>query len=192
MEAISMSFKEAFKSFPLIELERLRLRSMHLNDAERYLGWFSAKEVQQFLSGLACPKDIEEASRFIENMNGRYFKSKLTICWGIALKESDELVGRIELCRFVRQSMAEVAYSISQEHWNKGYMTEALQGTVKFGFQKMGLHRIQATVVPENIASVKALCKAGFSQEGLFRQYNYGNEFRDTLMMSILKDDMPV
>lgn len=184
-----MSFKEVFKSFPLIELKRLRLRSMHLSDAERYLGWFSAKEVQQFLSGLACPKDIEEAKRFIENMNGRYFKSKLTICWGIALKESDELVGRIELCRFVRQSMAEVAYSLSREHWNNGYMTEALQGTIEFGFHKMGLHRIEAKVAPENIASVKVLHKVGFSQEGLLRQYNYGNEFRDTLMMSILKDD---
>lgn len=186
-----MSFKEAFKSFPLIELERLRLRFMHPSDAERYLGWFSAKEVQQFLNGLACPKDIEEARRFIENMNGRYFKSKLTICWGIALKESDELVGRIELCRFVRQSMAEVAYSLSKDHWNNGYMTEALQGAARFGFQKMGLHRIQATVVPENIASVKVLCKAGFSKEGLLRQYNYGNEFRDTFMMSMLKEEIP-
>lgn len=44
-------------------------------------------------------------------------------------------------------------------------------------------------MVPENVASVKALQKVGFFQEGLLRQYNYGNEFRDTLMMSILKDD---
>lgn len=41
-----MSFKEVFKSFPLIELKRLRLRSMRPSDAERYLGWFSAKEVE--------------------------------------------------------------------------------------------------------------------------------------------------
>lgn len=162
---------------------------MNQKDAEKYLEWFSTKEVQQFLSGLACPKDVEEALRFIDNMNGRYFKSKLTICWGIALKETDELIGRIEICRFIRQSMADVAYSLSKEYWNNGYMTEALQAVVRFGFEIMGLHRIQATAAPENIASVKVLHKAGFVEEGLLRQVNYGNEFRDTLIFSILKDD---
>jgi ribosomal-protein-alanine N-acetyltransferase len=162
---------------------------MNHNDAHNYLKWFSTKEVQKFLSGLACPGNIEETIRFIDNMNGVYFTKKRTICWGIVIKESNELIGRFEICRFIRQSMAEVAYSLAKVHWNNGYMTEALRAVVKFGFETMELHRIQATAVPENEASIKILHKAGFITEGLLRKYNYGDEFRDTYIMSILKED---
>ncbi len=58
-----------------------------------------------------------------------------------------------------------------------------------FAFQRLGLHRVQASVVPENSASVAVLKKNGFQEEGLLRQGNFGNEFRDTLILAILRDD---
>jgi len=185
----SMAFKDAFKTFPIIETKRLILRPMNKDDAPTYLKWFSTKEVREFLGGLTCPKNIEESLRFIDNMNGVYFTKKRTICWGIALKESNELIGRFEICRFIRQSMAEVAYSLAKEHWNNGYMTEVLRAVVKFGFEIMELHRIEATAATENEASAKVLHKAGFITEGILRKYNCGDEFRDTYIMSILNED---
>ncbi|WP_449603874.1 GNAT family N-acetyltransferase [Paenibacillus sp. Marseille-Q9583] len=68
-------------------------------------------------------------------------------------------------------------------------MTEALKSVVAFGFEKVGFHRIQAVVAVENTASIKSLKKAGFTEEGILRQYAMGKEFRDVSMLSFLRDD---
>jgi ribosomal-protein-alanine N-acetyltransferase len=85
--------------------------------------------------------------------------------------------------------MADIAYYLSKDYWNKGIMSEAAKEVVRFGFEDLGLHRIQATVLPENIYSLRILKKIGFIEEGLLRKYNHGKEFKDTLMLSILKED---
>jgi ribosomal-protein-alanine N-acetyltransferase len=85
--------------------------------------------------------------------------------------------------------MADIAYYLSKNYWNQGIMSEAAQEVVRFGFEELGLHRIQTTVLPENIHSLKILKKIGFVEEGLLRQYNHGKEFKDTIMLSMLKDD---
>lgn len=184
-----MAFADAFRSFPCLETSRLRLRPFAHKDAQGYLEWFSDPEVKRYLGGLACPATVEEAHRFVDNMNGRYFKAKQTICWGIALKETDELIGRLELCRFVHRSMATIAYSLAKPHWGHGYMTEAATAVVAFGLETMNLHRIEATAAPENSASLCVLRNLGFIEEGLLRKACNGNEFRDLLVFSMLKED---
>ena len=60
---------------------------------------------------------------------------------------------------------------------------------VAFGFHELQLRRIQASVMPENGASLRVLEKAGFIKEGLLRQTNFGAEFHDAWMLSILSDE---
>ena len=68
-------------------------------------------------------------------------------------------------------------------------MTEALNAIIKFGFQEIGLNRIQAVVMPENQGSEKLLEKAGFQNEGILREYeNWGEKgFVDVSIFSLLK-----
>ena len=59
------------------------------------------------------------------------------------------------------------------------------------GFQQMDLNRIEAVVMPGNIASTKMLEKLNFSCEGILRQYEQwaGKGFVDVLMLSLLNRD---
>ena len=184
-----MVFNDFFKSIPVLETERLILRGFTYDDIEKYLRFFSDPDVQKYLGDLAIPKDSKSARQWVDNMNGRCLKSKLVITWCIELKSKKEVVGRIDLGGFIRKSMADIAYYLSKEYWNKGIMSEAVEEVVKFGFEQLGLHRIQTTVLPENIYSLRILKKNGFREEGLLRKYNHGRIFVDTLMLSLLKED---
>jgi [ribosomal protein S5]-alanine N-acetyltransferase len=80
----------------------------------------------------------------------------------------DELVGRLALNQIVRGVFqnAYLGYSIG-ERWNgRGFATEAVAVAVRFAFEELGLHRVQAAVMPRNAASIRVLEKNGFREEG--------------------------
>ncbi len=62
-------------------------------------------------------------------------------------------------------------YSTDSTMQNKGYMTEALEAGVNFIFKTVGLHRIEANIMPRNISSLKVVEKLGFQNEGLSPMY---------------------
>jgi [ribosomal protein S5]-alanine N-acetyltransferase len=79
-----------------------------------------------------------------------------------------ELVGRLALNQIVRGVFqnAYLGYSVG-ERWNgRGLATEAVGVAVGFAFGELGLHRVQAAVMPRNAASIRVLEKNGFREEG--------------------------
>src|SRR5256885_9265819 len=54
---------------------------------------------------------------------------------------------------------------LARPYWGQGLMTEAVRAMIQFGFEHMGLNRIEAEVMPENIASIRFLSKLGFEEE---------------------------
>ncbi|MEC0240035.1 GNAT family protein [Paenibacillus dokdonensis] len=182
-----MSFNESFQEFPSIETERLLLRELQSDDAEDYYNYFSNHEVTRFW-GYDSPKNIKTvASTFIRFSNA--FKRKEMIVWGISSKETNKIIGTCILGNFVRGSMANINYNLSIEHWKKGIMLESLGAIIPFGFKNLGLHRIQAMVMPENNASISLLEKCNFKKEGLLREYSFGTLFTDTLIYSLLAEE---
>lgn len=70
----------------------------------------------------------------------------------------------------INRRCAEIGYWLSQEHWGKGIISEAIEQVVGYGFRELDLIRIYAEVFEWNPASAKVLEKAGFSCEGRMRQ----------------------
>lgn len=68
------------------------------------------------------------------------------------------------------QRLAQIGYTIVRSLWNRGYATEAIQGVTNYAFGALNVHRISASVDPRNRGSCRALEKAGFQREALFRQ----------------------
>ncbi|WP_420490623.1 GNAT family N-acetyltransferase [Neobacillus drentensis] len=112
--------------------------------------------------------------------------------FGIFLRETDELVGDIDLTGVLRDALQScyVGYSLDQAHNGKGYTTEAVKLVVDFGFNHLNLHRIVAGVMPTNIGSLRVLEKAGFEKEGLARKnVKINGKWEDHVELSILNPD---
>ena len=84
---------------------------------------------------------------------------------------------------------AELFYSLRNENdKRKGYMTEALNEVLEFGFTALGLHRIEALVASQNMPSVKLLEKYGFTKEGTMREdYVVDGKNEDSDCYSLLR-----
>jgi len=107
----------------------------------------------------------------------------------VELKETKEVIGEVDLGEFEKKSMAEIAYFFTPKYWGQGIATEAVRTVTEFGLRELKLHRIQAKVMPENIASLTVLKKSGYEVEGILKKYLFAKEFHDTVMLAIVEED---
>jgi ribosomal-protein-alanine N-acetyltransferase len=108
-------------------------------------------------------------------------------------KTQGRLVGGIGLTQ-VRRGVAQMAtlgYWVGQAFDRRGYTTEAVQLTLRFAFDTLQLHRIEAACLPENTPSRRVLEKAGFLREGYARLYlKIAGTWRDHLTFAVLSEDV--
>jgi ribosomal-protein-alanine N-acetyltransferase len=87
---------------------------------------------------------------------------------------------------------AVVGYWIGAAHARRGYTLEAMRLTVAFAFQALGLHRLEASCMPENTASRALLARLGFVEEGLARRsLQIAGAWRDHLSLGLLAEEWP-
>lgn len=97
-------------------------------------------------------------------------------------------VGAITLShvRLAAFRAASVGYHLDHRCVGKGFMSEALQEVVRFAFEELRLHRLEASFVPSNQRSARVLERAGFEVEGYARKYLFiGGEWRDHVLTSL-------
>lgn len=82
-------------------------------------------------------------------------------------------------------------YSIDNSAQNNGYMTQALRAGINFIFDTIGLHRIEANIMPKNIPSLRVVTKLGFENEGLSPMYlKINGKWEDHCHMVLRNKDM--
>jgi ribosomal-protein-alanine N-acetyltransferase len=87
----------------------------------------------------------------------------------------------------VSQSAA-IGYWVGQRHARHGYTLAAVRQVLRFAFDGLGLHRVEAACCPENEASRRLLLKAGFEAEGRARGYlKINGEWRDHLTFGLVR-----
>lgn len=186
-----MSFQERWGAFPVLTTRRLVLRESGAEDATEFHRWVSDPEVTQYLSWEG-ETSLEETQKKLAELRELFYRA-FVLPWGITLKGDNRLIGRIRYYQFLgpNWSIGELGYELGKENWNKGIMTEAIQAAVTFGFEQMpGLNRVQATCDRANVASAKALTKAGLKEEGVLRDWGWNRAtraYRDHRMFSILR-----
>jgi len=106
--------------------------------------------------------------------------------------EDNAMVGGLSLGhvrRGVSQS-ATLGYWMGEPYAGKGYMTRAVRAAAAYGFERQGLHRIEAACLPNNVPSRRLLERVGFAQEGYARSYlNINGQWRDHLLFALLETD---
>ncbi len=107
-------------------------------------------------------------------------------------KQDNALLGGATLSN-IRRGVAQTAslgYWIGRSYARQGYMSEALSALLDFGFEHLGMHRIEAACLPQNEASKTLLNKLGFSEEGYARQYlRINGSWQDHVLFAILRND---
>lgn len=175
--------------FPILETERIRLREIKKEDANRIFSYFSSDEVTRFYGQDSFQK-IEDAENLIELFHKNY-SEKRGIRWGIECKKTNELIGTIGFHLWSpRHKRAEIGYDLHPDNWGYGYAQEAVAEILSYGFKVMELTRIGAVVFIENDASNKLLLKLGFEREGILKSYMYQDGVaHDTYIYSLIRNN---
>ena len=107
-------------------------------------------------------------------------------------KSDDAIVGGVslrEVRRGVSQS-ASVGYWAGAPYARRGHTLDGTRTVLRFAFESLALHRVEAACCPDNIASRDLLLKAGFREEGLARSYlKINGVWRDHLLFAMLQTD---
>lgn len=109
----------------------------------------------------------------------------------VTLKPEGVLIGNCGIRRSsADQTTADLGYELDPKYWGRGYASEAAEAMVSFGFSRLGLHRIEATCVADNLGSIRILEKLGMRLEGRLRERDfYKGRWWDTLSYGILAQE---
>jgi ribosomal-protein-alanine N-acetyltransferase len=129
---------------------------------------------------------------------GRWLQLRSAARRGVALPFAVTLdgrfVGHVMVGNVLREPLlsAYVGYWVDSTVTGGGVITAAVALAVDHCFGPVGLHRLEATVRPENGASIRVLEKLGFRQEGLFRRYlDIDGAWRDHYCYALTADELP-
>ncbi|WP_404451979.1 GNAT family N-acetyltransferase [Virgibacillus necropolis] len=158
----------------MIKGENIHLRIFNNDDAQAMLNL--QKENRDFFEEFAMTRSsnfytiegqLERIKKATENI-----KQDEDYYLGIFENGENKLVGTINLFHILRESSqsAVIGYFLDKKYNGKGFMTEATRLIVKFAFDELKLHRIEAGVQPHNIGSIRVLEKSGFHQEGIAKK----------------------
>jgi RimJ/RimL family protein N-acetyltransferase len=155
-------------AFRPLETPRLVLRPLVIADAEAVHGYRSDPEVARFQSWESTSlADTEEMIRTRiasePDLPGTWFQ--LALC-----RRADHLLVGDCGIHFLPEEPrhVEIGITLASPHQGQGYATEALSAVFGYVFGQLGKHRIQASVDPENQASIRLLEKMGMRREAHF------------------------
>lgn len=185
--------RRVFGDLPTFETERLKIRLFKIEDTLDLYEYLSDEENTRYVT-FSKYDSIDGAKKRIKFCMKNYTELKEPIHWCIEDKETGKMIGSIDFVKWdIQSKVGEIGYILNKKFWNKGIMTEALKEVIRFGFEKMGLNRIEISCDERNPASARVMEKNGLNYEGTFRQKMFvKGEYINLKVYSILKDEYMV
>ena len=173
--------------------DQIRFRAIEKKDLPYFVKWLNDPEVRQGLS-LLVPLSLAEEEDWFEGVLKRSpFERPLAIEIQPDPKKEDWVfVGNCGLIAIDWQNRsAEIGIHIGEkEYWDQGFGTKAMRLMLKHGFNNLNLHRLWLRVFENNQRAIRSYEKAGFIQEGKFRQAQYlDGKYVDVMIMSMLQNE---
>jgi [ribosomal protein S5]-alanine N-acetyltransferase len=177
--------KNPFLPFTELKTKRLLLRK----PTEEYLHDFfllrSNEEAMRFVPRPPA-KDLNDVIPLIEMLDS-LLQNETGIWWGIILPEKNQLIGSIGIFNHKSEHRrAEIGYMLLPHFQRQGIMQEAIEEVLKFGFNEMNLHTLEAITDPENHPSNQLLLKNEFVKEGHFKEnFFFNGKFLDSFHFTL-------
>lgn len=157
---------------PSFETDRLLIRPLQVSDYQDLFETFREKDYLKYF-GIGSVNRKEDAKRLVRDWVSRMSPNQF-IRWAICLKSSGKTIGTIGLHTFIEgYRKAAVGYDLNPHYQKQGYMQESLQMIMRYFFEDMGYHRLEAIIVDQNISSIHVIERAGFKQEGKMKEWMY-------------------
>ncbi len=145
----------------IIETERLTLRPWEESDAESLYEYAKNPNVGP-IAGWPVHTSVENSRQVIKDVLSKEYT------YAITLKKQDKAIGCIGLMLGKNSNFnlpdgeAEIGYWIGEPYWGNGYVPEATAELMKFGFEKLKLHKLWCGYFDGNYKSKRVQEKCGF------------------------------
>lgn len=172
----------------MIRGKKVELVALSLEYIPFYLKWFNDPEVTDMLGSQRFPLPEGKEREWFEQQlaskgDGRVFT---------VLTKSGRPIGNSgfnHIDYLNRHAVLGIAIG-EKEYWNKGYGEDIIMTLLKFGFEELGMNKIELGVHSSNARAIACYKKCGFILEGRQREHDYYNgHYIDSLNMGILKDE---
>lgn len=168
---------------------RYQLRPLETADARDLLILFSDPQVTAYM-------DIEPLTRLAQAQEIVDWAQELAgsgrgLRWAIRRQGEGRLIGTcgFNALELGRGRRGEIAYDLARREWGRGVMSAILPEVIAFGFEQLGLRRLEAMVTVGNSRSSKLLERHGFVSEGQLRDHGYWKgRFWDQIVYGRLAD----
>lgn len=170
-----------------IDGKSIYLRFVLESDFDEYYAFLQDPESNR-LTGTQTVFTHEDVSTWIKKISVIHDDR---VDFMIFSKDSDHFLGEVVLNEIdsINRS-ANIRVGINLQHSSKGYGTEAMMLMLRYGFEKLKLHRIHLGVYAFNPRAIHVYEKIGFQREGILRDDLYlDGEYHDMIMMAILEDE---
>ncbi len=158
-----------FSHLPELTTERLTLRKMLVADTSDMYEYASREEVTRYLTWMPH-SDRSYTREYLQYLGNRY-SAGMFYDWAIVYEPDCKMIGTCGFTSFnCSHDSAEVGYVLNPEYWGKGIAPEAVSRVLEFGFEDLGLHRIEARFMEENDRSRRVMEKVGMTFEGIIRE----------------------
>lgn len=179
--------KLPFENFPFLETERLILRKVdNVKDIADFFLLRSNASVMRYIPRPLAANE-QDVIDLVNQGNEQYERGEM-MNMAIALKDTNQFIGSVGFYRINWDAhRTEIGYILNPSYSGKGYVHEACTELVRFAFEEVGFHSLEAVIHPYNTASIKVVEKLGFVKEAHFKENEWFNgEFTDTFVYSLL------
>ncbi len=146
------------------------------------------KHLSKFLSWVDSMQSKDDFKNYIESCKFLHLQGKEV---SFVIKLDEIVVGRIGLHHLNLQNKnAAIGYWLTKKAEGKGIIIKSCKVLLTYGFQELGLRRIEIKAAVENVRSQAIPEKLNFVKEGILRQAEFVNgHFIDLYLYSILKEE---
>lgn len=180
---------EAKPVCPVLETNRLRLRPMLASDAASLHAVFGDAETMRYMDH-PTSREIDDTISKVQFLT--IALPEWHHAWAVLHKESETPIGMVNYHH--RESWnrrLEVGFILARPYWRQGLMSEAVAAMLDYCFDDLAVHRIEATIDPQNFASIRLVERLGFRCEGgpLRDRAFVAGAYRDLTMYALLEPE---
>jgi L-amino acid N-acyltransferase YncA len=180
----------------IIETERLMLRVLDATNAVPVLEYLQRN--QAFFKEWAPPYPDDYfkgqyIKKFLDSWYWNFLDNKGIRLYYSLKNDPEKIIGDISLSEIIYGPFCScfLSYMQDENESGKGYASEVVSAVIKYAFDELKLHRIEANIMPRNSKSLKLVERLGFKNEGLAEKYlNINGKWEDHLHYVLLNPEM--